>query len=352
MPIAIRYLAVVIVGYIGIYLCRKNLGVAVPLIQEDLGVDKQAIGVVASISTIAYAVGKVFWGPLVDRIGGRIGFLTSMTLVALFCGLGGFAPSLGALIWIYSLNRFAGSGGWSGMIKQMPDWFPLNTMGKAMAVLSLSFVVGGICAAFLAGQIAVWSDGDWRWVMGGPAIALALIIGVAAALLPRTSTTTPQLESQGPDEKEKPKDSISLASLFTNRAFYVVCGLSFTLTLMRETFSTWSVDFLETLRTGDVTPESVNQSARLSALFDAWGFVGILLMGLVYDFLGLKAKRLTLAGLLGALAFTLLSLDSIGRNMGVVTAAWVIGGVGFLSRNRLSVAITVGITPSRYSTGW
>lgn len=333
LPVSIRYLFILVIGYIGVYLCRKNLGVAIPLIQEDLNVDKAQVGIIASVSTIAYAIGKVFWGPLVDRIGGKIGFLTSLTLVAIFCGLGGFAPTLGALVWMYSLNRFSGSGGWSGMVKQMPDWFPLRLMGKSMAVLSLSFVVGGVFAAFLAGEIALWSNGNWRAVMGFPALVLLVIIIICAIMLPNPGKTsdTPETPSDTTTPLKKPEPTFALISLVTNRMFLVVCGLSFTLTLMRETFGTWSVDFLESLKTGDLSPESVKQSARLSALFDSFGFLGIILMGWVYDFLNDKTKRITLASLLGLLAIALLSINRIGENVGVVSAAWMIGAVGFLS---------------------
>ena len=34
------WLATLVVGYIGVYLCRKNFSVALPMIQEELGVSR------------------------------------------------------------------------------------------------------------------------------------------------------------------------------------------------------------------------------------------------------------------------------------------------------------------------
>src|SRR6185436_5367539 len=116
-------IALLAVGYIGIYLCRKNLGVAIPLLQEAFSAKKESVGWIASFGTVAYATGKVINGPLVDRIGGRRGFILSMFGVALFAAAAAFAPGLAVLGACYGANRFFGSGGWGAMMKLVPSWF-------------------------------------------------------------------------------------------------------------------------------------------------------------------------------------------------------------------------------------
>ena len=54
------------VGYVGVYLCRKNLAVAMPMLQQSFGATKGQVGIVASVGTLAYAAGKVIIGPFVD----------------------------------------------------------------------------------------------------------------------------------------------------------------------------------------------------------------------------------------------------------------------------------------------
>ena len=41
------YLAVLVLGYIGIYICRKNFSVANPMIRQEFGVTKEQLGQVA-----------------------------------------------------------------------------------------------------------------------------------------------------------------------------------------------------------------------------------------------------------------------------------------------------------------
>src|SRR5437879_4506106 len=121
---AATLLGCVMLGYIGIYLCRKNLSVAVPMIQKAFGATKAQTGIIASYSTVAYAIGKVFFGPVIDRFGGRNCFLLALAGVAIFGGLGAFAISLPMLTLFYSGNRLAGAAGWGSVVKQVPEWFP------------------------------------------------------------------------------------------------------------------------------------------------------------------------------------------------------------------------------------
>lgn len=164
-----RVVAVLSLGYIGVYLCRKNLSVAVPLLQRDFAATKEQVGIVASVGTFGYAIGKFVNGALVDRIGGRLGFLLALGAVAAFGAAGALAPGLGMLAVFYGLNRYAGSGGWCAMVKIIPSWFGVARTATVIAVMSLSYVIGGVAAILFARQV-VAAGGGWRWVMGVPSI--------------------------------------------------------------------------------------------------------------------------------------------------------------------------------------
>ena len=72
----------------GVYLCRKNLSVAVPMIQKAFGVTKAQTGDIISYSAAAYAIGKFLFGPIIDRFGGRNCLLLVMAGVAIFGAIG------------------------------------------------------------------------------------------------------------------------------------------------------------------------------------------------------------------------------------------------------------------------
>jgi sugar phosphate permease len=319
-------LGVLVLGYIGIYLCRKNFAVANPLIREAFGLTKEQIGMVASYSTIAYMIGKFAFGPFIDRIGGRISFLLALMAVAVFGAFGGLVSTLPMLTLIYSLNRLAGSAGWGGMVKQVPDWFPGRLMALSMGVLSLGFVFGGVCATLLAGVIADWSGNNWRWVMSGPSIVLAAILLLCWLVLPRgTALGTPN-----PSAGEKKRNRFQfrhIVELLLIRRFWIVCALSFTLTLLRETFNTWTVDFFKTTG-GDEMSSRI--AAFLSTPFDAFGAVGIVLLGWVFGRIGPLTRTWLLFAILTALAGCIFLLPALAtRSMWLATAG--VGAIGFLA---------------------
>lgn len=319
------FVGVLVVGYIGVYLCRKNFSVAVPLLREAFGLSKEDIGKIASYSTLAYTLGKFTFGPLIDRVGGRAAFLVSLLLVAVFGGLGGLAGTFPMLTLIYSLNRLAGSASWGGMVKLAPDWLPARALPLAMAVLSLGFVFGGVCATLCAGQIAEWSGNDWGWVMGGPALALAAIGVVCWRVLPPAGQTR---GAGGEAGKAATRFEFRhVKDLLFIRRFWIVLALSFTLTLLRETFNTWAVDFFKTTGGAEM---STRIAAFLATPFDALGAAGILFLGWAFGRLGAAGRVRLLVAILLALTALIWLLPALGaRNLWLATAA--VGGVGFLA---------------------
>lgn len=322
------YLGTLIVGYIGVYLCRKNFSVAVPLLQADLGVTKAEVGVVASVSTLAYAVGKFFFGPVIDRFGGRICFLLSLVGVAIFGGLGGMVTGLAALTWLYSANRLTGSAAWGGMVKLVPDWFTGKQLPLAMAILSLSFVFGGALATLFAGEIAHWSNNSWRAVMGIPSLVLLVLVVVAWFILPkRGSLGGPPDGAASTGEKARESSWVRIKHVLAVRQLWIVLALSFGLTMFRETFNTWTVDFIKTEGGESV---STRFAAFLSTPYDLVGAIGIIALGWIFGRLTGKGRARLLVVILGLLAILLWNLPNFFKHgLWLVTAS--VGLIGFLS---------------------
>jgi len=313
-----------VLGYVGVYLCRKNLAVAIPLITADLGVSREQVGAVAGWSTLAYAAGKFLFGPVIDRFGGRRCFLLSLAGVAVFGFAGSLASSLPWLALAYGVNRFSGSLAWGSMVKLVPGWFASRQLPLAMAWLSLSIVFGGAAATLLAGEIAEWTGNNWRAVMGVPAIVL-----VALGLWNFWALPQPA----GPDVASRSSSAASgfhfgqLPQLLRLRQFWIVMGLSFTLYLMREVFNNWTVDFFKTEGGAEM---SSRIAAFLSLPFDILGALGILSLGWLFGHLGPRGRSRSLFLLLLALSACIYALP-LALARGLVPATITVGLIGFLS---------------------
>jgi sugar phosphate permease len=314
-------------GYVSIYLCRKNLGVAIPLLQEAYHVKKEGVGWIASAGTVAYAVGKLVNGPLVDRIGGRAGFLLALLGVALFGAATAFAPGLALLGIFYAVNRFAGAGGWGAVMKLIPSWIPARSVASAVAILSVSYVAGGALATLLASSI-VKAGGGWRLVMGGPAIITLAMLGVAALALRRGPLGRGRVADKqaGPHPASHGFSWEALGELFRRRDFLVICGLSFVVTLLREAFNVWSVDFMTGLQGGT---KALSLAAYQSVGYDVAGVFGILIMGAAYGWLSPPRRRWVLVASLTALASCCFALRA-SASWAPADAAVLLALVGFL----------------------
>jgi sugar phosphate permease len=325
-PRAYLLLAGLFVAYVGVYLCRKNLSVAVPMLQQEWGLTKESVGLIASVSTLAYAAGKFLFGPITDWLGGRKSLLASMALVALCGALGAMAPSLGMLVLFYSLSRFFGAASWGAMIKMVPEWFGRTQIAFACGLLSLSFVFGGALATAFAGLVAKLTGDSWQAVLAWPSVVLAVLLVGCAAFLPKKPRAVVDAAGNAQAAPSPPAPRPPLLSLFRERRFIVLLALSFTLTLLREIFNFWAVDFI---RTEAGSPLSNAVAALVSTPFDLCGAVGIVLMGWVFGRLDLARRQQLLVAILMTLSLVLLGLPFV-FDQGLWMLALGIGAIGFL----------------------
>jgi sugar phosphate permease len=177
--------------------------------------------------------------------------------------------------------------------------------------------------------------------MGVPSLVL-LAIGIVCVFAVRAgplaagrSVAAPDRGGRQPDDQEVGPSiargpSIVRAPwrvLLSRPQFLVVCALSFALTLMRESFNTWSVDFLVSIQRA--AARSVSVAALQSTTFDLAGGLGILIMGASYDRTPARVRRWLIAGILGSLALVLALLPwAAARNP--ASAIWLVGAVGLL----------------------
>jgi OPA family glycerol-3-phosphate transporter-like MFS transporter len=112
--------------------------------------------------------------------------------------------------------------------------------------------------------------------------------------------------------------------LLRSRAFVMVCLLSFAATMVRETFNTWSPQYLR-----DFAGFTVSHAASMSAIFPAVGAVSVLLAGWGSDRLGPNARSLLLCVGLAATAAALLVLMSLRGGAGGLLPVTMIGVVAF-----------------------
>jgi OPA family glycerol-3-phosphate transporter-like MFS transporter len=328
-------------GYSGYYFCRSDLSVVLPDLIRDLARNGMSandaqirLGLIASVGTIAYALGKFISGPLADTGGGRRNFLGGMAGSILFTivfALGGGFP-LFTLAWIG--NRLFQSQGWAGLVRVSSRWFSYSTYGSVMAVVSLSFLFGDATCRWMMSQLMARGVG-WRGVFFFAAGALAVLMVTNLLLL----RETPQ-ERGLPEPEVNPRNVYAgeetgsesgharlasiLLPLFESPAFWLVCVLAFGATLLRETFNLWTPTYF--VQFAGLAP---SVAASRSALFPLCGGVSVLLGGFLSDKLGHNGRNLLMTGGMAACTVCLVLMGRVPSSVGVWPPTILVALVGF-----------------------
>src|SRR5947208_8666804 len=71
-----RVLISSIIGYATFYFVRKNLGIAMPLMEKELGITKSSLGLFLTLHGLLYGVSKFVNGFLGDRANARAFMVT------------------------------------------------------------------------------------------------------------------------------------------------------------------------------------------------------------------------------------------------------------------------------------
>lgn len=314
--------ALLFMGYAACYFCRADFAVATPLLIDELvgqGSTHSAaivrIGQIASLGTLAYAMGKLLLTGLGDFWGGRRNFLLGLggaTLFSVLFAMGGGLPIF-TLAWLG--NRLTQSVAWSGLVKVSSRWFDFSAHGTIIGVLSVSYLVGDAIAREWMGALLEAGYG-WRTLFYlGAAVAGVLFVAnlwwlresreelghAAASVNPQNLYGEMAAPPRGFRELVTP--------LLRSPAFLMVCVLSLGCTVIRETFNTWTPVYLR-----DHAHFTMVGAAKASAVFPALGAVSVILTGWLSDRLGANSRAALLA--LGLLLAGVAMLGLMGLQEG------------------------------------
>jgi sugar phosphate permease len=278
---------VMLIGYVGYYICRGNLAAAFPLLTQEFGYSNTQLGLIASLSEMAYAAGKFINGPLADKIGGRKIFLVGMAGAIFFNIIFAISASLTAFIIVWCFCRYFLSMGWGGLTKTIGNWYPRERNGTVMGLISVNFQFGGVVATLFAGFL-VAMDVPWQGVFIYPAMVLTLILlwsyftsrsspsDVVSGARPIEGETSKEQIADYGDEEQPPVSTI-MKTLLRLPIYRQLLVFSFLTTLLRSVFLFWTPKFLFDIGLG------ASSAILRSAIFPLLGVAGTVFIGWYTD---------------------------------------------------------------------
>lgn len=139
------------IGYAAFYLVRNHFGVASKTMQDYLHYTNTQLGLIITVTAIAYGVGKFFMGAVSDRSDAR----KFMSLGLLMTAICNFAFGLSHTYWLHvalwGANGLVQCMGWAPCGRSMGHWFGKNERGLMFSVWNTSINIGGGIAGLIAG---------------------------------------------------------------------------------------------------------------------------------------------------------------------------------------------------------
>jgi OPA family sugar phosphate sensor protein UhpC-like MFS transporter len=327
----LQIFAVTWLAYFGMYFCRKNFSVVMPVLSRELHTSKEEFAIVITVYSLLYMIGQFLNGYLSDRYGPRLIVGIGLLLSVIANLMMGWMGTVGSFLFLMGLNGFGQSSGWSGLIKNLTPWFKRKERGVVMSYWTTCYVIGGMAATafatyWLTNQ-SIMADLSWRRAFLIPSILL-LVISLIYIALSRNTPTDVKLESfekNTDTPKGKRKEKAAQLAVLKNGAVWIAAAMYFFVKFTRYAFLFWLPLYLsEALHYSD------QEAGYTSIAYEAFGFFGILAAGYASDYL-FQSRRFPISSImLFGLAFVLYLQPHLSP-LGIIPTIVSIGLIGFFT---------------------
>jgi ACS family hexuronate transporter-like MFS transporter len=142
------------------YMDRQVIAILKPTLQHSIGLTEVNYGYIVFAFQLAYAVGVLGAGRLIDRLGTRIGYCIFMGIWS----LSAMGHALASSAFEFGIARFClglgESGNFPAAIKTVAEWFPQRERSLATGIFNSGANVGAILAPLMVPWVALHYS--WR----------------------------------------------------------------------------------------------------------------------------------------------------------------------------------------------
>lgn len=142
------------------YVDRQMIGVLKPTLRDEFGWSENDFANIVFWFQMAYAIGYISFGKIVDMVGARLGY----TIAIVIWTISHMAHGLASTVTQFALARFGlgigESGNFPAGIKAVSDWFPQRERAFAIGLFNAGANVGAIITPLLVPALVLMFD--WR----------------------------------------------------------------------------------------------------------------------------------------------------------------------------------------------
>jgi ACS family hexuronate transporter-like MFS transporter len=139
------------------------MGILAPLLESEIGWSELEYGYIVSSFQLAYAIGTLLAGYIIDRLGTRWGFALAVSLWSIASMMHAAARSWVGFAFARIGLGVSEAGNFPAAIKTVAEWFPKKERALATGLFNGGSNVGAILAPILI-PVIISFFGSWEWV--------------------------------------------------------------------------------------------------------------------------------------------------------------------------------------------
>ncbi len=263
------------------YCDRQAVFAMFPVLQMDLTMSDQQLGLTGSIFLWVYGLGCPLAGQIADKYSKRLLVVLSLVIWSCVTVATGLATSAAVLLLLRAAMGVSESLYMPAAIALTSNAHPPEKRSRAISVLTTAQIIGTIAGAWFGGWMA--SRGMWReafYILGG----LGLLYAVPYFMFLNTVNEESQVETR------KASSSVAAVELFKVPTFVMLCIVFPTFVFGLWMLYSWLPNFLYEKFSLSLADAAFTATAYLQSAT----FIGLLCGGMFADklFLITKASRL------------------------------------------------------------
>ncbi len=229
------------------YIDRQVIGILKPFIADDLGWSEADYGYIVTAFQIAYAIGLITTGRILDKLGTRIGYLWAIVVWS----IAGMAHAAARGVTSFAVARFAlgmgESANFPAAVKSVAEWFPKKERAFAAGLFNSGSTVGAIIAPIIVSGITLAMGWQWAFIITGLLGFIWIVFWLAWYQAPEKHPNISKKELDyilQDDEDNEPAKSIRWLELFKYKQTFAICLTRFISDWVWWFFLFWIPDFL------------------------------------------------------------------------------------------------------------
>lgn len=282
-----RILYASLIGYALFYFVRKNLALAMPVMEHELGISKADLGIFLTLHGVFYGVSKFANGFLGDQTNPRYFMALGLACSAVMNICFGLSSAVAAFGVFWLLNGWFQGMGFPPCARSLTHWFALEERASRFAVWNTSHSIGAALAILTCNELVRC---NWRLCFLVPAV-LALI---GAVLLIEFLRDTPQslglppieqyrrapdASSNPPADPDEPAfRQFVIRNVLLNPMIWVISLANFFVYTVRGSILDWGPTFLT-----EAKHVQLYHAGWIVAAYEATGVLGMLVSGWLTD---------------------------------------------------------------------